>query len=262
MFSQLPCGRGPHQIKISPYDAEKHVWIIDDQLHMIYRFTYDGKLEMSKGELGVRGRGPNTFDRPTDIAWLPDGTYFITDGYGGTRVAKFGPNDEFIKDWGQAPKDPANPGPNEFNTVHSIAISADQRLFVVDRGHQRMQVFDTDGNFLDMWPLRSPHWPASTTAFVVNHFIDDKGFIWAGDGQTFRILKFDLDGNFLYSWGAGGPQPGRLGCSHGITTDQLGNLYLADCFAGRVQKFEPLPGADPDKVAGQILRTWDTWKPN
>ncbi len=110
MFSQLPCGRGPHQIKISPYDPEKHVWIIDDQLHMIYRFTYDGQLEMSKGELGVRGRGPNTFDRPTDIAWLPDGTYFITDGYGGTRVAKFGPNDEFIKDWGQAPKDPANPG--------------------------------------------------------------------------------------------------------------------------------------------------------
>ena len=44
MFSKLPCGRGPHQIKISPYDKEKHVWIIDDQLHMIYRFTYDGKL--------------------------------------------------------------------------------------------------------------------------------------------------------------------------------------------------------------------------
>jgi hypothetical protein len=261
MFSQLPCGRGPHQIKLSPYDPEKHVWIIDDQLHMIYRFTYDGELDMSKGELGVRGRGPNTFDRPTDIAWLPDGTYFITDGYGGTRVAKFGPDDAFIKDWGQAPADPLNPGPNEFNTVHSIAISADRRLFVVDRGHQRMQVFDEEGTFLDLWPLRSPHWPASTVAFVVNHFIDQDGFIWAGDGRTFRFLKFDLDGNFLYSWGAGGPEAGRLGCSHGITTDQLGNLYLADCFAGRVQKFEPIPGADPEKIAGQILRTWDTGTP-
>jgi DNA-binding beta-propeller fold protein YncE len=261
MFSQLPCGRGPHQIKISPYDAEKHVWIIDDQLHMIYRFTYDGKLEMSKGELGVRGRGPNTFDRPTDIAWLPDGTYFITDGYGGTRVAKFDKDDNFVKDWGEAPKDPQNPGPNEFNTVHSIAISADRRLFVVDRGHERMQVFDVDGNFLDMWPLRSPHWPASQRTLVTNHFIDDKGFVWAGDAFTNRILKFDLDGNFLYSWGAPGGQPGRLGCSHGISTDQLGNLYIADCFAGRVQKFEPIPGADPDKLAGQILRTWDTWKP-
>jgi hypothetical protein len=27
-----------------------------------------------------------------------------------------------------------------------------------------------------------------------------------------------------------------------------------------VQKFEPIPGADPDKMAGQILRTWDTWR--
>ena len=261
LFSAGPCGRGPHQIKISPYDPEKHVWIIDDQLHMIYRFTYDGKLEMQKGELGVRGRGPNTFDRPTDIAWLPDGTWFLTDGYGGTRVVKFDKNDNFVKDWGGPPKDPANPGPNEFNTVHSIAISKDQRLFVVDRGHERMQVFDTDGNFITMWPLRSPHWPASQRTLVTNHFIDDKGFIWAGDAFTNRILKFDLDGNFLYSWGAPGPQPGRLGCSHGITTDQLGNLYIADCFAGRVQKFEPIPGADPDKIAGQILRTWDTWKP-
>jgi DNA-binding beta-propeller fold protein YncE len=260
MFDKLPCGRGPHQIKISPYDKEKHVWIIDDQLHMIYRFTYDGKLVHSKGELGKRGRGPNTFDRPTDIAWLPDGTYFITDGYGGTRVAKYDANDNFITDWGKAPADPKNPGPNEFNTVHSIAISADRRLFVVDRGHQRMQVFDENGKFLDMWPLRSPHWPASQTTLMVNHFIDQNGFIWVGDAPTNRILKFDLNGNYLYSWGAPGGQSGRLGCSHGMTTDQLGNLYVADCFAGRVQKFEPIPGADPAKVAGQILRTWDTWK--
>jgi len=261
LFSQLPCGRGPHQIKISPYDREKHVWIIDDQLHMLYRFTYDGKLVHSKGQLGVRGRGPNTFDRPTDIAWLPDGTYFITDGYGGTRVAKYRPDDTFVMDWGQPPKDRQNPGPGEFNTPHSIAISADRRLFIVDRGHQRMQVFDENGKFLDMWPLRSPHWPSSQGTLMVNHFIDQDGNIWVGDSPTSRIIKFDLNGNYLYSWGAPGPQAGRLGCSHGMSTDQLGNLYLADCFAGRVQKFEPIPGAERGKIAGQILRTWDTWKP-
>ena len=41
-----------------------------------------------------------------------------------------------------------------------------------------------------------------------------------------------------------------------MTTDQDGNLYIADCFAGRVQKFEPIPGADPSKIAGQILREY------
>jgi DNA-binding beta-propeller fold protein YncE len=200
------------------------------------------------------------FDRPTDIAWLPDGTYFITDGYGGTRVAKYDAKDNFVLDWGRAPADPANPGPGEFNTPHSVAISADRRVFVVDRGHQRMQVFDENGRFLDMWTLRSPHWPASQTTLMVNHFIDQRGFIWVGDAPSGRILKFDLAGNFLYSWGAPGPEAGRLGCSHGMSTDQLGNLYIADCFGARLQKFEPVSGADQGKVAGQILRTWDTWK--
>ena len=103
-------------------------------------------------------------------------------------------------------------------------------------------------------------WRLSLQPGGADPFIDDKGFIWVGDAPTSRILKFDLNGNFLYGWGAPGPQTGRLNCSHGITTDQLGNLYLADCFAGRLQKFEPIAGADPDKIAGQILRTWDTWK--
>jgi hypothetical protein len=45
-----------------------------------------------------------------------------------------------------------------------------------------------------------------------------------------------------------------------MSTDQLGNLYVADCFAGRLQKFTPVEGADPDKIAGQLLRTWDTFQ--
>ncbi|HET9949015.1 MAG TPA: hypothetical protein VFQ22_08845 [Longimicrobiales bacterium] len=256
IFGQLPCGRGPHQIKMSPYDPEKHVWIIDDQLHMIYKFTYDGELVYSHGELGVRGRGPNNFDRPTDIAWLPDGTYFISDGYGGKRIAKFDPEGNFIMDWGQAPVDPENPGPGEFNNPHSIAISEDRLLFVVDRGHERMQVFDENGNFQYMFTLRSPHWPESQSTLFVNHYIDTDGYIWVGDAPTARIIKFDQQGNYLYSWGAPGTEKGRLNCSHGITVDQERNLYLADCFAGRVQKFTPIPGADESKIAGQILREY------
>jgi len=254
LFGQMPCGRGPHTIKMSPYDPAKHVWVIDDQLHVIYRFTYDGKLEFTLGQLGVRGRGPNTFDRPTDIAWLPDGTYFISDGYGGTRVAKFDRNDKFIMDWGSAPKNPAQPGPSEFNTPHSIAISADRRVFVVDRGHQRMQVFDENGKFLDMWPLRSPTWPAEITTLVTNHIITADGYIWAGDAGTNRILKYDLNGHYLYGWGGPGRQAGQFNGPHSMTVDQDGNLYLAEVFNGRVQKFRPKPGADPAKLVGQELR--------
>jgi hypothetical protein len=245
---EAPCGRGPHKIKMNPYDPEKHVWIFDDQLHVIHKFTYDGKLVMTLGTKGQRGRDAGRlFDRPTDIAWLPDGTFFISDGYGGKRVAKFNRDGKFITDWGMAPKDPAKPGPNEFNTVHSIAISNDRRLFVVDRGHRRFQVFDENGKFLDMFytGLRSQPYA---------HLISTDQMLWVVDGGTNRVLKYDLKGNYLYGWGAPGGQPGQFNGPHQLTVDQEGNLYIAEVFGGRVQKFRPKPGADRAKLIGQELR--------
>lgn len=257
---EMPCGRGPHKIKMSPYDPDKHVWVIDDQLHMIYKFTYDGKIVMSLGTKGQRGRDAGKlFDRPTDVAWLPDGTFFISDGYGGTRVAKFDKNGNFIKDWGKAPADPKKPGPNEFNTVHSIAVSADRRLFVVDRGHGRIQIFDEEGKFLDMFST-GPEGPTldyplgAVVSRPYAHLITADQMLWVTDGGTSRVLKYDLSGNYLYGWGQPGPYPGQFGGPHALTVDQNGNLYIAEVFSGRVQKFRPKPGADPLKLVGQELR--------
>ena len=251
---EMTCGRGPHKIKMSPYDPEKHVWIIDDQLHVIYKFTYDGKLVLTLGTKGKRGREAGTlFDRPTDIAWLPDGTFFISDGYGGTRVAKFDKDGKFLMDWGGPPKDPNNPGPNEFNTVHSIQISNDRRLFVVDRGHRRIQVFDENGKFLDMWNTGMRSSPYA-------HLITTDQYLWISDGGTNRIVKYDLSGHYLYGWGGPGGLPGQFNGPHSITVDQEGNLYLAEVFNGRVQKFRPKQGADPAKVVGQELRYGATGK--
>jgi hypothetical protein len=248
MFSQVPCGRGPHKIKMNPYDPEKHVWIIDDQQHVIWKFTHDGKVALTLGTVGKRGRDAGVlFDRPTDIDWLPDGTFFISDGYGGTRVAKFDRDGKFLMDWGNPPKDPANPGPNEWATVHSIGISKDRRLYVVDREHSRIQIFDENGKFLDMFSTGRYSRP-------YYHFISTDQNIWVGDGGTNRILKYDLDGNYLYGWGMRGGQPGQFNGPHQLTTDQDGNLYVAEVFNGRVVKFRPKPNADPAKVVGQELR--------
>ena len=70
---------------------------------------------------------------------------------------------------------------------------------------------------------------------------------------TNRIVKYDLKGNYLYGWGISGGQPGQFNGPHSITVDQDGNVYLAEVFNGRVQKFRPKPGADKAKVIGQEL---------
>ena len=92
----------PHFVAINPYDPEKHVWIVDDHMHAIYKFTHDGKqLVQTIGTPKVTGADGTHFNRPTFLAWLPDSTMFVADGYNGTRVAKFDKNGKFLLDWGQ-----------------------------------------------------------------------------------------------------------------------------------------------------------------
>ena len=241
--------RGPHKIKISPYDPEKHVWIVDDDLHEVYKFTNDGQLVMTLGKRGVPGRGPNNFNRPTDIDWLPDGTFFISDGYAGTRVAKFDPDGNFILDWGQPPNRRNHPGPNEFWSVHSIGISNDRRIFVADREHSRMQVFDENGIFLDMWPT-------GYDSNVLTHYVTADDYVWVADWETDRMVKYDLDGHYMMDIGEPGPLPGQFDGVHQIHVDQDGNLYVTEVANDRSQKFRPKADADPAKLVGTPVGGW------
>jgi hypothetical protein len=240
-------GRGPHKLLMNPYDPEKRIWIVDDDMHQIMIFSNDGKLLKTMGERGVPGRGPNHFNRVTDIAWLPDGTFFVADGYAGTRVAKFSADGKFIKDWGRPPVDPANPKAGEFWSVHSIGISRDRRIFVADRQHHRMQVFDEDGNFLAMWPTG---YNSSVLAHLVTH--DDH--VWVADWTTNRLVKYDLEGRYILDIGGPGPLPGQFDGVHQIHVDSDRNLYVTEVANCRSQKFTPKKNADPNRLVGMMAR--------
>ncbi len=70
-------------------------------MQVIYRFTHDGKqLLADHRHAGTDGADATHFNRPTYLDWLPDGTFFVSDGYTGTRVAKFDKNGKFLMDWG------------------------------------------------------------------------------------------------------------------------------------------------------------------
>jgi len=231
-------GRGPHHIKISPYDPEKHVWVVDDMLHQVFEFTHDGKqLVMTLGEKGVQGEDDKHFGRPTDIAWLPDGTFFISDGYINTRVVKFDKNGKYLMAWGKK-----GSGPGEFNLPHAIDIDANRRVYVSDRSNSRIQIFDENGKYLSEWDhIRSP--------FHIMMAADQH--LWVVDGVTNKFLKYDLNGKLLYSWGTYGSFPGAFWGIHQFSVDSDGNLYGAETYGGRTQKFRPKKGADPATLVGQ-----------
>ena len=231
----------PHAVYISPYDPDKHVWIVDDFRQAIFKFTNDGKrLVQTIGTVNEPGADASHFFRPTFMAWLPDGTFFVADGYENTRVVKFDASGKYLMAWGEKGTPPNDTRPGYLNNVHGIAVDPrTRRVYVNDRANNRAQVFDENGKFLDQWSFGGP--PSDIHLFL----IDGAGFLWAADRGTNKILKYSLDGTLLYSWGTWGTFPGGMWGVHGMSVDSEGNFYTAEVDTGRVQKFRPLPNANP-----------------
>jgi NHL repeat len=240
----------PHFIAISPYDAEKHVWLVDDHKHAIFKFTHDGKtLVQTIGTYGEPGDDEKHFNRPTFIDWFPDGSFVVADGYNGTRVVKFDKDGKYLTSWGQKGSNGSDTRPAYFNNVHGITIDPQTgRIFVNDRGNHRAQVFDKDGKFLDQWSFGTS--PSDVHLF---HIVSD-GYLWAFDRGTNKMLKYDLSGNFMYSWGTWGDFPGGFWGVHGFSVDSDGNFYVAEVDNGGAQKFTPRPGANPAFLIGKPIR--------
>jgi DNA-binding beta-propeller fold protein YncE len=245
--------RRPHFITINPYDPEKHVWVIDDHMHVIHKFTNDGKeLVQTLGVRGEPGDDETHFGRPSFMDWMPDGSFFVADGYVNHRVVKFDKDGNYLLEWGEEGDPPDDTRPGHFTNVHGVQFHPETgRVFVNDRHNHRVQVFDENGEFLDQWKFED----SPSTIYVLQLMAD--GYLWAADAGTSKILKYDLDGHLMYSWGTWGGHPGGMWGVHGFSVDQEGNLYVSEANNGRFQKFRPRQGANPDFLMGQsIRRAW------
>src|SRR4029077_10864720 len=71
-------GPGPHRVRISPYDPEHRVWVVNGPFHQIYVFSNDGSKRLKTlGEKNVPGRDATHFARPQDVAFLADGRILV-----------------------------------------------------------------------------------------------------------------------------------------------------------------------------------------
>jgi peptidylamidoglycolate lyase len=233
--------RRPHSVFESPYDPQKNVWIVDDYRHAIFKFSNDGKkLLQTIGTVNEPGQDDKHFYRPTFMAWLPDGTFFVGDGYVNTRVVKFDKDGKYLMAWGQKGDNGKETRPAYFNNVHGVAVDPQtRRVFVNDRGNRRIQVFDENGKYLDEWSVGQP--PSDIHLI----FMDGSRFLWAFDRGTSKMVKYDLKGNFMYAWGTWGNFPGGFWGVHGMSVDSAGNVYVAEVDNSGAQKFRPRAGANP-----------------
>jgi NHL repeat len=251
-----------HAVRV---DKGDNIWAIDKGSDMIIKFDPQGRVAMvfgRKKEAGDEGAEPwkrvspprpavdGQFRQPTDVTWDPQGDIFISDGYINSRVAKYDKNGDWVKQWGTF-----GTGPGQFNTPHSIASDNQGNIYVADRGNRRIQVFNSDGEFLrqitidvpapkvvHMWMGNPPSermlngtmGPGAPWAICITP--GPTQYLYSSDAYPGRIYKLSLDGKVLGMLGSMGRQPGQFGWIHEIACPAENELYVAELLNWRVQK--------------------------
>ncbi|HEY2677321.1 MAG TPA: peptidyl-alpha-hydroxyglycine alpha-amidating lyase family protein [Steroidobacteraceae bacterium] len=142
----------PHGLFI---DKADHIWITDGHVGEgkgddVLEFDRSGKVLLTLGKPGISGNGPDTLHEPSAVLVAPNGTIFVADGHepgqGNARIVKFDAGGKFIKQWGEH-----GSGPGQFEMPHTLGMDSKGRLFVGDRGNDRIQIFDQEGKLLAIW---------------------------------------------------------------------------------------------------------------
>ncbi|HJO12383.1 MAG TPA: hypothetical protein QGI39_10145, partial [Gammaproteobacteria bacterium] len=174
----------PHGIHV---DFDGNVWIADGRDnqagdnppanaygHQVHKFSPTGVHLMALGNKGG-GRNDEFFFTPNDVHVAADGSIFVGEGHSsaeGTpnRVLKFDANGNFLFSFGEWGEEPGN-----FRQPHSLAMDSQGRLFVADRGNNRIQIFDQQGNLLDVWHQFSR---------LSGIFIDKNDVLYGADSES------------------------------------------------------------------------------
>lgn len=211
-----------HAIRIDP---QGNIWTVDNDTHQILKMDPSGRVRMVIGRRGQSGENEESFNRPTDIAFAANGSFYITDGYVNSRVVKFSKDGRYLTAWGKKGR-----GDGEFDLPHSVAVDPQGRVIVADRENRRIQIFDANGKFLEKWTHVGSPWGLQ---------LMPDGTLFIVDGYNNRVLKTDLKGNVLGAFGRQGRLPGELNYSHHIAVDGNGNIYVGEIKNQRVSKFSP-----------------------
>ena len=252
-----------HSVKVDPED---NIWAADKGSDMVIKFSPLGRVVMvfgRKQEASDEETGPlphpnpplppvdGMFRQVTDMAWDKAGNTYISDGYINSRIAKVDKQGNWIKSWGE-------PGeqPGQFHTPHSIAVDAEDHIYVADRGNRRIQVFDSDGKFLRQITIDVPYDLNSSPAIGNKPVLPVRGsqtmapgapwaicitpppnqVLFSSDAYPGRVYKLSLDGRVLGVLGGSGKQLKQFGWIHEIACPSDHELYVSELLNWRVQK--------------------------
>lgn len=196
--------------------------------------------------LGERGTNVDQFQYPTGLAVDPEGVLFVADSY--SHCLK-----RITPDGGVSVIGGRGSGRAQFLSPQGVATDGDGAFYVVEQGNCRVQKFTREGILTLVFgrPGRESGEFLGPTAISV---APGSGDIYVADTGGSRVQRFSADGRFLNSLGAPAQsktsQNGRQAQGPGLSSPQAlaaapgGALYVAETFAQRLVRFDPLGRLD------------------
>ena len=245
----------PHGMDI---DRQGNVWIADARIandneiaqnpaaanigSSVMKFSPDGELLLTIGTPGEVGDPPTHLTDPNDVLIAPNGRIFIAETHGAqfqgdpgpetkSRITMWEPDGTYIGHFGEYGWDDG-----QFRSPHSLAMDSQGRLFVADRGNNRIQIFTQDGEWLDTWYQFSRISglyidPTNDMLYAIDSESDEnynpggwrKG-LRVGNARNGEVLYFIPNHMHPGNTGMGGL--GAMG--EGVTADAAGNIYAGE----------------------------------
>ncbi len=143
--------------------------------------------------------------------------------------------DEYLK-WGSAGSGDGQFSFIDFSGEDAVIVDSSDNVYVADDYNNRIQKFDSSGNFILKWGSSGE----GDGQFVrpTGVAVDSSGNVYVADFGNHRMQKFDSSGNFILKWGSRGSGDRQFNYPNGVAVDSSGNVYVGEEGNHRIQKFD------------------------
>jgi DNA-binding beta-propeller fold protein YncE len=230
------------------FDSYGNYYVVDRTLDRVQKFDASGNFIMKWGNTGT---GDGQFDHPCGVVVSKENKVFVAECQN-NRIQKFDSNGNFIAKWGSSGNGNGQFNYSGNNALAGMAFDSSGYLYVTDLRNDRVQKFDSDGNFITKWGeagIGDGQFGNASYAGPTGLAIDKSDRIYVVDRDNKRIQVFDTSGNFLCKWGEYGTEEWQLYYPQGLGIDSFGDLIIVEGGTHYIKKF------DKD---GNFIISWGT----
>jgi hypothetical protein len=225
---------GGHGIDIRKEHGEEFLYLCDIDHCTVSKTNLKGELVWKFGYLKI----PHVYKqfgkfKPTNVAFHPDGGFYVGDGYGSHYIHQFDNDARWIRTFGGE-----GTAPGKFKTPHGLWVDnrpgREPTLVIADRANARLQYMSLDGQPLSILNdvLFPAHFDIRGDVLLVPDLHarvslfdrDNKAIVHLGDDPAWiaEVKKFKIRMD-PKTW-----QPGKFIHPHDACFDKDGNIFVTE----------------------------------